>query len=258
MTNFSDNVECIGSGSYGFCYEVAMRFNTKSSHEDFVFKKLNGKYISTLEEITIFSHIPIDEQHGFCRPQSMAIGNDGKCAGYLMKYAEFGILANFARKHQGNDYRYFYNQLFNVAKAINTLHQKGISHNDVKLYNIFVCKKDDTEGENNYYFQLGDFGRSYITSRCNSDDDSDESIQKKHDKTTISEYIASRCSDLQWFIQLSKDLVSFYLDNENKSQQEPLGLTTALKGFCTFDGIKKYFKDIDISFTNTDSIKSST
>ena len=198
--NFSDNVKCIGSGWYGSCYEVAIQSNTKSSDENFVFKKVNGEFIS-LKEIAIFSHIPIEEQHGFCRPQSMAIGDDGKCAGYLMKYAKFGNLANFAANHQAKDYKYFYNQLFNVAKAINVLHQKGISYNDVKLENIFVFKRDDAEVENNYYFQLGDFGTSYIDSLCDYDKNRNDILQKEHAEKIISDRIVADWSCFAFFYQ---------------------------------------------------------
>ena len=238
--NFSDSVECIGSGSYGSCYEIAIQSNTKSSDGKFIFKKLKEECISSLAEITIFSHIPIDEQHQFCRPQSMAIGDDGKCAGYLMKYAEFGNLADFAANYKVKDCRYFYNQLFSVAKAINTLHQKGIYHKDVKLKNIFVCKKTDAEVENNYYFQLGDFGRSHVTFNNFDKDDEGNNIPKEQAETMMSVFISSRCSDVKNYSDFLPKVMS----------------TMPLKRFYTFNEIKEYFENLDNSFTDTNSIKS--
>ena len=55
---------------------------------------------------------------------------------------------------------------------------------------------------------------------------------------------------------LSEVMRSLHLNKKDMLQKVSLILTIALKGFCNFDQIERYFIDIDKSFTDTNSIES--
>ena len=264
--NFLNDTECVGSGNYGSCFKVAIQLSNDSFDKNFVFKKIDWKSYSYLDEITIFSHISVDEQYGFCRPQSIIMKDDGNCVGFLIKYAEFGNLADFAAKHTIKDYKYFYNQLLDVSKAINVLHQKGINHGDLHMKNIFVCKKENAPGGNNYFFQLGDFGSSYI-SHLKHNNDHNIGVKRKQaeKKSNCRDCIKLYRTDLSSFVQLLPEiLISFYLCDltQHLADKTMFILTVTLERAHNSDAndnyfkeIEKYFNCIDDSFNDVNTTK---
>ena len=64
-----------------------------------------------------------------------------------------------------NDKTFFKQIILDIAKALKTVHGKGIMHRDIKPNNIFI-KEDDEDGEKKIV-KLGDFGCSgYISILC--------------------------------------------------------------------------------------------
>ena len=62
--------------------------------------------------------------------------------------------------------KFFKNIVVSIAKALKTLHDKGIMHRDIKPHNIYVKNLND---ENNRIIKLGDFGCAIKKNENNSD-----------------------------------------------------------------------------------------
>ena len=66
-------------------------------------------------------------------------------------------LCNYIKENGGlyMDKKFFKEIVISIAKALKTLHEKGIMHRDIKPQNIYI---KDLDNEDNRIIKLGDFG----------------------------------------------------------------------------------------------------
>ena len=159
----------IGSGNFGTCHRVGINESlycpSGLKHPILkVFKKnYSFKAISSTDfrEYSVFLKNYIAETDRYSTALSVVVmsSNDYSPIGYLMEGAESGDLKSFLLQQQDAVLsKYFVQQLFELAKAIENLHRSGILHLDVKLTNIFVKSRQSNNSHDNYELILGDFG----------------------------------------------------------------------------------------------------
>ena len=194
-------------GTYGKCSKVTLKsecFENNYKLKDLIFKYLNFSATSRfpefpedvfyeLGEMTNFQfavHQEISLESYYNIPKAVVIKSLAEPIpiGYLTDYENGGDLYQFLKKFRRGQFkfdRYFFEQIFSVAKGLHELHLAGMYHLDISESNIFVSMQQDnnqvglneqitdadnisseneastsTKSTGNYKFKLGDFGLS--------------------------------------------------------------------------------------------------
>ena len=187
-----DNLEM--KGTFGMCSKVSItnkwivaNYTVRTP----LFKRINNfrssnysteSYDSTgqflnLDEFVIFQKAGIADISMFSAMTSIVLDskNGFKPVGYLSEHAKHGDLLQSIQKEVSpiKLNKYFYEQIFLLAKRIHFFHQHGAIHLDIKNNNIFVIETEknisgsQSEQNDSYELILGDFGSSCQLGKCN-------------------------------------------------------------------------------------------
>ena len=145
----------IGSGAHASCYPIK---SIQSIDGTCVIKKQLLKHLKNsetlgsrsltfvLNEYLIFQKAHLADMKNINSILSIVVKSqkDFTVVGFLMEEAEYGDLGKFLHynPHQLNDK--LFEELFEIAKAIEKLHKHKIIHLDIKLNNILVQKVEES------------------------------------------------------------------------------------------------------------------
>ena len=178
-------------GSNGKCKHILLNgnyYSTDSNPKNMLIKILrNPKYyyfpgidkekFCFLKEMTIFQHASSNNSIDYSLynlPKSVVLENNSKSRiiGFIVEYEEGGDLSQFIANPEFGYFqfnRYFFEQLFSLAKELNDLHIAGIYHLDISPSNIFVSQTKKEEEKQDEIQRLEESLQELINSFENID-----------------------------------------------------------------------------------------
>lgn len=169
-------IKPLGSGSFGSVFYSKNKIN----QNEVAIKKIIKSETNKIDNLDISNEIEILKK--LTHPNIMKIYEfyNTKTAYYIVEeYCKYGELFDQIKQHFSEDQISF--MIYQLLSAINYLHQKGITHRDIKLENILVSDIEihPITNEKYYWIKLIDFGAA-------------KNFSKKNEKTIVgtSYYIA--------------------------------------------------------------------